>query len=385
VIPVFSPIQGNMTMQPPISSTFPSVEMLRIQALSEKNNISIKKPATSLRSTLDVSTTNIPKEPTSPTTRSSTKSIEEFSFSPLPTGKLLRSHFQDNIPNQSTPAAANTRPLDFRYSSVTQSTSSSISSVGSVPSTIIPATTQSSVNMDTDDDYEAPPKRSRHHQPQEDAESFAERMKTRLLNSVQPYSSVDSSPPSTERIGNFMNSDSSRGSSQLSSFAPSDGSSRQSLQSNRPSSPDHDQEMNDVPVVITDTTTTHKPQFNFLNALDGLRSSDSSRSSSNIVSNPSTIQPPQQQQQRSDNNSEPSQFQTQFIRNTIEDVMISYRSSIHEDVRNLHLDMLRQFHLHSDQTNQLIINLMSQVKELSEQLNCLTEENRRLKYLHSPE
>jgi WD40 repeat protein len=124
---------------------------------------------------------------------------------------------------------------------------------------------------------------------------------------------------------------------------------------------------------------THDPEtrdnFNFKNALK------------NIESSPMELAQQQagNRGQGSYTQTETSQpFQVQFIKNAIREFIESYQFALHEDIRNLHLDMLRQFHLQSDQTNQLIINLTNQVKDLSEQVRKLQQENQRLKLLHSP-
>jgi hypothetical protein len=41
----------------------------------------------------------------------------------------------------------------------------------------------------------------------------------------------------------------------------------------------------------------------------------------------------------------PQNFQTQFIRNMIEDAMEDYKEQIHSQYLNLHLEMIRQFQI----------------------------------------
>ena len=46
------------------------------------------------------------------------------------------------------------------------------------------------------------------------------------------------------------------------------------------------------------------------------------------------------------NSQQGSSFSLQLFQGTLDEALSSFQKSIHEDVRNLHIEVLRQFHLH---------------------------------------
>lgn len=74
----------------------------------------------------------------------------------------------------------------------------------------------------------------------------------------------------------------------------------------------------------------------------------------------------------------PQNFQTQFIRNMIEDAMEDFKEEIHNQYLNLHLEMIRQFQIQQNELTQLL-QQYSVNHELVKEIERLKEENRRLK------
>lgn len=74
----------------------------------------------------------------------------------------------------------------------------------------------------------------------------------------------------------------------------------------------------------------------------------------------------------------PQNFQTQFIRNMIEDSMEDFKEQIHSQYLNLHLEMIRQFQIQQNEMTQLL-QQYSVNHELIQEVERLREENKRLK------
>lgn len=98
--------------------------------------------------------------------------------------------------------------------------------------------------------------------------------------------------------------------------------------------------------------------INFMDALD-------KKSPRDVSSQPSTP------------NASVRNFQTQFQKGMIEDIMTALQHSLHNDIRNMHLDMLQQFHNQNEMQKEQIKQLREQVQELSQQVETLREENKR--------
>ncbi|XP_071961127.1 protein NEDD1-like [Antedon mediterranea] len=71
-------------------------------------------------------------------------------------------------------------------------------------------------------------------------------------------------------------------------------------------------------------------------------------------------------------------FQVDFIKNMIDDSLEEFRDSIHRDVRNLQLEMLRQFQIHKMEMKEMLEHYSVNEGLLSE-IERLREENKRLK------
>ncbi|XP_076095952.1 protein NEDD1-like [Mytilus galloprovincialis] len=74
----------------------------------------------------------------------------------------------------------------------------------------------------------------------------------------------------------------------------------------------------------------------------------------------------------------PQNFQTQFIRNMIEDSMEEFKEQIHNQYLNLHLEMIRQFQIQQNEMTHLM-QQYSVNHDLIREIERLKEENQRLK------
>ena len=71
----------------------------------------------------------------------------------------------------------------------------------------------------------------------------------------------------------------------------------------------------------------------------------------------------------------------EIVKDTVQDSLFSLQNSVHQDITNLHVDILRQFHLQQEQQYSLIEQLSKQVQNLTEEVKALREENQQLKNL----
>ncbi|KAK9189413.1 hypothetical protein WN943_018009 [Citrus x changshan-huyou] len=77
-----------------------------------------------------------------------------------------------------------------------------------------------------------------------------------------------------------------------------------------------------------------------------------------------------------------SNFTLQLFQRTLEESLDSFQKSIHEDMRNLHIEILRQFHIQKVYSN---VNVMSSIvenqAELMKEIKSLRKENQQLRQL----
>ena len=90
------------------------------------------------------------------------------------------------------------------------------------------------------------------------------------------------------------------------------------------------------------------------------------------------------------------QFQTELIRSIVDESLQSFREVIHQDIQNLHLELLRQFQMQQVSFCLMDINLTfftklelasllekyANTKELLNEIDALRKENYKLKNLH---
>ncbi|XP_024538354.1 protein NEDD1 [Selaginella moellendorffii] len=95
-------------------------------------------------------------------------------------------------------------------------------------------------------------------------------------------------------------------------------------------------------------------------------------SASSPNSPPSRVSPPQPSS---------SSFALQLVQRALEESLGSVQRAIHEDVQNLHLELIRQFHIQQTETACCVEKLVSKQAEMMEELQALRKENQQLRHL----
>ncbi|KAJ7558002.1 hypothetical protein O6H91_04G020800 [Diphasiastrum complanatum] len=73
-------------------------------------------------------------------------------------------------------------------------------------------------------------------------------------------------------------------------------------------------------------------------------------------------------------------FALQLVQRALEESLGSVRKAIHEDVQNLHLDLLRQFHIQQTEMAAMMENLRTKQADLMEEIQALRKENQQLRH-----
>ncbi|URE46665.1 WD domain, G-beta repeat [Musa troglodytarum] len=76
-----------------------------------------------------------------------------------------------------------------------------------------------------------------------------------------------------------------------------------------------------------------------------------------------------------------SSFSLQLVQRTLEETLESVQKSIHEDVRNLHIELLRQFHMQEMEMSGLLKSILEKQDELMKEVQSLRRENQQLRQL----
>ncbi|KAH0457621.1 hypothetical protein IEQ34_012936 [Dendrobium chrysotoxum] len=76
-----------------------------------------------------------------------------------------------------------------------------------------------------------------------------------------------------------------------------------------------------------------------------------------------------------------SSFSLQLVQRTLEETLGSVQKSIHDDVKNLHIDLLRQFHLQEMAMSNLLNSVLEKQDELIKEIQTLRRENQQLRQL----
>lgn len=76
-----------------------------------------------------------------------------------------------------------------------------------------------------------------------------------------------------------------------------------------------------------------------------------------------------------------SSFSLQLVQRTLEETMGSLQKSIHDDVKNLHIDLLRQFHMQEMVMSNLLNSVLEKQDELIKEVQTLRRENQQLRQL----
>ncbi|XP_072970860.1 protein NEDD1 [Typha angustifolia] len=84
---------------------------------------------------------------------------------------------------------------------------------------------------------------------------------------------------------------------------------------------------------------------------------------------------------RTDQQQGTSSFSLQLVQRTMDESLESLQRSIHEDVRNLHIELLRQFHMHEMEMSSVLTSIMEKQDALIKEVQSLRKENQHLRQL----
>lgn len=85
--------------------------------------------------------------------------------------------------------------------------------------------------------------------------------------------------------------------------------------------------------------------------------------------------------QKTSNSQQGSSFSLQLFQGTLDEALGSFQKSIHEDVRNLHIEVLRQFHMQEMQMSNAMSAILENQAELMKEIQMLRKENQELRQL----
>ncbi|GLJ42580.1 hypothetical protein SUGI_0882670 [Cryptomeria japonica] len=77
----------------------------------------------------------------------------------------------------------------------------------------------------------------------------------------------------------------------------------------------------------------------------------------------------------------PPSFAVQLVQHTIEECLGTVHKAIHEDVQNVHLELLRQFHIQQTEMSTLMHSVLSKQADLMKELQVLRRENQQMHQL----
>ncbi|KAJ4883399.1 Transducin/WD40 repeat-like superfamily protein [Raphanus sativus] len=72
-------------------------------------------------------------------------------------------------------------------------------------------------------------------------------------------------------------------------------------------------------------------------------------------------------------------FTLQLFQRTLEGTLDSFQNSVHDDMRNLHIEILRQFHMHEMEMSKVLSSVLENQAELMKELQLLRKENQQLR------
>ncbi|XP_051123064.1 protein NEDD1 [Andrographis paniculata] len=76
-----------------------------------------------------------------------------------------------------------------------------------------------------------------------------------------------------------------------------------------------------------------------------------------------------------------SSFTLQLFQRSLEETLGSFQKSIHEDMRNLHIEILRQFHLQEMETSSVMKQILENQAEIMKELRSLRKETQQIRQL----
>ncbi|KAK7321541.1 hypothetical protein VNO77_32292 [Canavalia gladiata] len=87
------------------------------------------------------------------------------------------------------------------------------------------------------------------------------------------------------------------------------------------------------------------------------------------------------QQKASQSDAQGSSFTLQLFQRTLEETLDSFQKSIHEDMRNLHIEILRQFHMQETEMSTVMSSILENQAELMKEVRSLRKENQQLRQM----
>ncbi|GJN11762.1 hypothetical protein PR202_ga29979 [Eleusine coracana subsp. coracana] len=102
-------------------------------------------------------------------------------------------------------------------------------------------------------------------------------------------------------------------------------------------------------------------------------------SSANLLSNNGVV-PPQLPTSGSTDQQVASSFSLQYVQRMLDESLGSVQKSIHEDVRNLHIELLRQFHMQEMEMSGVLNLVLEKLEGLTKEVQQLRRENQQLRH-----
>ncbi|KAF9597041.1 hypothetical protein IFM89_015196 [Coptis chinensis] len=74
-----------------------------------------------------------------------------------------------------------------------------------------------------------------------------------------------------------------------------------------------------------------------------------------------------------------SSFELQLVQRTVEETLASVQKSIHDDTRNVHIELLRQFHIQEMEISSFMNSVLEKLAEVMKEVQSLRKENQELR------
>ncbi|XP_024015137.1 protein NEDD1 isoform X2 [Eutrema salsugineum] len=89
----------------------------------------------------------------------------------------------------------------------------------------------------------------------------------------------------------------------------------------------------------------------------------------------------QQSNQSETDSQRGNSFTLQLFQRTLEGTLDTFKNSIHDDMRNLHIEILRQFHMHEMEMSKALNSVLENQTELMKEIKMLRKENQQLRQM----
>ncbi|KFK38505.1 hypothetical protein AALP_AA3G121800 [Arabis alpina] len=89
----------------------------------------------------------------------------------------------------------------------------------------------------------------------------------------------------------------------------------------------------------------------------------------------------QQSKQSETDSQRANNFTLQLFQRTLEGTLDTFKNSIHDDMRNLHIEILRQFHMHEMEMSKTLNSVLENQTELMKEIKMLRKENQQLRQM----